>query len=48
VGLQAALFGYALFNPPRYLKLLEIILTVDTDTEIVEAAWPRRSAARAA
>jgi 3-hydroxyacyl-CoA dehydrogenase len=29
--------GTHFFNPPRYLKLMEIIPTVDTDHEIVEA-----------
>ena len=29
--------GTHFFNPPRYLKLMEIIPTVDTDPEIVEA-----------
>jgi 3-hydroxyacyl-CoA dehydrogenase len=26
------------FNPPRYLKLLEIVPTADTDPEVVETA----------
>ncbi len=31
--------GTHFFNPPRYLKLLEIIATEDTDPEIVDEAW---------
>jgi 3-hydroxyacyl-CoA dehydrogenase len=31
--------GTHFFNPPRYLKLLEVIPTEDTDPEIVEEVW---------
>src|SRR5215217_6644214 len=35
-GFKRHFFGTHFFNPPRYLKLLEIIPTPDTDKEIVE------------
>jgi 3-hydroxyacyl-CoA dehydrogenase len=39
-GFKKHFFGTHFFNPPRYLKLLEIIPTKDTDPEIVEFfAW---------
>ncbi len=36
-GFKKRFLGTHFFNPPRYLKLMEIIPTEDTDTEIVEA-----------
>src|SRR5258708_4804037 len=36
-GLKRRLLGTHFFNPPRYLKLLEIIPTAETDPEVVEA-----------
>lgn len=38
-GFKRRFLGTHFFNPPRYLKLLEIIPTEDTDEEIVE--WVR-------
>ena len=35
-GFKKRFLGTHFFNPPRYLKLLEIIPTADTDPEIVE------------
>src|SRR5215217_1473193 len=35
-GFKSRFLGTHFFNPPRYLKLLEIIPTEDTDPEIVE------------
>lgn len=35
-GFKKRFLGTHFFNPPRYLKLLEIIPTVDTDDEVVE------------
>src|SRR5918997_1272400 len=35
-GFRRRFLGTHFFNPPRYLKLLEIIPTADTDPEIVE------------
>src|SRR5215212_4887615 len=35
-GFRRRFLGTHFFNPPRYLKLLEIIPTEDTDTEVVE------------
>ena len=35
-GFRSRFLGTHFFNPPRYLKLLEIIPTEDTDPEIVE------------
>ena len=37
-GFKQRFLGTHFFNPPRYLKLMEIIPTEDTDPEIVEAA----------
>ena len=36
-GFKKRFLGTHFFNPPRYLKLMEIIPTADTDPEIVEA-----------
>ena len=36
-GFKRRLLGTHFFNPPRYLKLLEIIPTAETDPEVVEA-----------
>jgi 3-hydroxyacyl-CoA dehydrogenase len=36
-GFKRRFLGTHFFNPPRYLKLLEIIPTADTDPEVVEA-----------
>lgn len=37
-GFKKRFLGTHFFNPPRYLKLMEIIPTEDTDPDIVEAA----------
>src|ERR671916_2048886 len=36
-GFRRRFLGTHFFNPPRYLKLMEIIPTADTDPELVEA-----------
>ncbi len=36
-GFKKRFLGTHFFNPPRYLKLMEIIPTEDTDTKIIEA-----------
>src|SRR5919201_3081348 len=36
-GFRRRFLGTHFFNPPRYLKLLELIPTADTDPELVEA-----------
>lgn len=37
---RARFLGTHFFNPPRYLRLLELIPTVDTDTDVLErVAW---------
>src|SRR5256712_8341348 len=36
-GLKRRFLGTHFFNPPRYLKLLEIIPTADTDPEVLES-----------
>ena len=39
-GLKARLLGTHFFNPPRYLKLLEVVPTEETDPDVVRrVAW---------